>query len=128
MRYVKRELALPPKRAVVACEGACIKGEVARVAANILAYRLQRDAAVRICSGDASTGNSGMLDLVTRAPEVIAIEGCRETMYSPLSENMTTMVKRRPIRAVLRSLIRDAPRRTAQTAYKATVNTIFHLQ
>jgi len=75
-RYVDRELALPPKKAVIACEGACVKGEVARVAANVLAYRLERDAAVRICLGDAATADSGMSRLVRRAPEVIAIEGC----------------------------------------------------
>jgi len=75
-RYVQRELAGAPKRAIVACEGACIKGEVARTAANLLAYRLERDKAVRICLGDAATADSGMLALVERAPEVIALEGC----------------------------------------------------
>lgn len=75
-RYVQRELAGPPKRAVIACEGACIKGEVARSAANLLAYRLERAQAVRICLGDAATADSGMLALVERAPEVIAVEGC----------------------------------------------------
>jgi uncharacterized metal-binding protein len=75
-RYVDRELALAPKKAVIACEGACVKGEIARVAANLLAYRLERDAAVRICLGDAATADSGMSRLVRRAPEVIAIEGC----------------------------------------------------
>lgn len=75
-RYVKKHMACPPKKAVLSCEGACIKGEVTRVAANILAYRLQRDNAVRICLGDASTGNSGMFDLIRQAPEIIALEGC----------------------------------------------------
>lgn len=75
-RYVQRELAGAAKRAVIACEGACIKGEVARSAANLLAYRLERDRAVRICLGDAATADSGMLTLVERAPEVIAVEGC----------------------------------------------------
>lgn len=75
-RYVKKQMALPAKVAILSCEGACIKGEVTRVAANILAYRLERDKAVRICLGDASTGNSGMLDLIRRAPGVIALEGC----------------------------------------------------
>ena len=75
-RYVERQLALPPKKAVIACEGACVKGEVARVAANLLAYRLERDAAVRIRLGDAATADSGMSQLVERAPEVIAVEGC----------------------------------------------------
>ena len=75
-KVVDKELTLPPKIAVLACEGGCVKGEIARVAANMLAYRLERDKAVRICLGDAATGNSGMLELVKRAPVVIAVEGC----------------------------------------------------
>ena len=75
-RRVEEELKKPPKKAVIACEGSCINGEVARLAANMLAYEHQRDSTVRICLGDASTGNSGMVELVKRAPEVIAIEGC----------------------------------------------------
>lgn len=69
-------LARSPRIAVMACEGGCIKGEVARVAANILAYQLERDAAVRICLGDAVTGNSGFVELVKQAPKTIVIEGC----------------------------------------------------
>ena len=83
-------MALPPKKAVLACEGGCVKGEVARVAANILAYRMERDKAVRICLGDAATGNSGMLELVTWAPQVIAVEGC------PLQYGTEIMRKRLP--------------------------------
>ncbi|MGE5404893.1 MAG: putative zinc-binding protein [Candidatus Saccharibacteria bacterium] len=74
--YIQKRLGEPPKKAVISCEGGCIKGEVARVAANILAYQLKRDDCVRICLGDAATGNSGMCELVQRAPDVIAIEGC----------------------------------------------------
>jgi uncharacterized metal-binding protein len=76
LNYVQKELELEPKNAIISCEGGCIKGEIARVAASILAYRLVRDSAVRICLGDAATGNSGMLELVKRAPQIIAIEGC----------------------------------------------------
>lgn len=90
MRYVQHQLSQAPKRAIIACEGACIKGEVARTSANLLAYRLQRDKAVRICLGDAATGNSGMIDLVQRAPEVIAIEGC------PLCCGLTVLKSRIP--------------------------------
>lgn len=75
-RYVEKMLAGPPRTAIIACEGGCIKGEVARVAANIVAYQLERDAAVRICLGDAVTGDSGFVELVRRAPSVVAIEGC----------------------------------------------------
>lgn len=75
-RYVEKALAGPPKIAVMACEGGCIKGEVARVAANVLAYQLERENAVRICLGDAVTGDSGFSELVKRAPKTIVIEGC----------------------------------------------------
>ncbi len=75
-RYVERHLEGPPKVAVLACEGACVKGEVARVAANLLAYRLERERTVRICHGDALTADSGFRTLVERAPRVIAVEGC----------------------------------------------------
>lgn len=74
--YVKGQLDISPKKAIICCEGGCVKGEIARVAANKLAYRLKRDEAVRICLGDAATGNSGMIELVKRAPEIIAVEGC----------------------------------------------------
>ncbi|MDT8901681.1 putative zinc-binding protein [Anaeroselena agilis] len=89
-RYATKQMALPPKKAVIACEGACIKGEVARSAANLLAYRLKAENAVRICLGDAATGDSGMTELVRRAPEVIAIEGC------PLCCGLTVLRSRIP--------------------------------
>jgi len=74
--YVTKQLELPAKKAIICCEGGCIKGEIARVATNFLAYKLQKSATVRICLGDAATGNSGFINLVSRAPQVIAIEGC----------------------------------------------------
>lgn len=76
LQYVKKVKEQPDRIAVMACEGACIKGEVARVAANLLAYQMHQQNAVRICLGDAATGNSGFLDLVRQAPQVISIEGC----------------------------------------------------
>lgn len=75
-RYVEKILKGPPRVAIMACEGGCIKGEVARVAANILAYKLERENSVRICLGDAVTGDSGFVDLVKNAPQTIILEGC----------------------------------------------------
>lgn len=75
-QYVKKILAGSSRTAIMACEGACIKGEVARLAANILAYKLERDSSVRICLGDAATGNSGFVDLVKKPSKTIVIEGC----------------------------------------------------
>jgi hypothetical protein len=75
-RYVEKILAGPPRTAILACEGGCLKGEVARVAANMLAYQLERDTSVRICLGDAVTGDSGFVKLLEEAPRTIVIEGC----------------------------------------------------
>ena len=66
----------PPKIAVMACEGACAKGEVARLAANIVAHKLAQENTVRICLGGAFTKDTGQRNLVRRANKTIAIEGC----------------------------------------------------
>ena len=66
----------PPRIAVMACEGACAKGEVARIAANLVAHRLARENTVRICLGGAFTKDTGQRNLVRRANKTIAIEGC----------------------------------------------------
>ena len=68
-RYVEKFLAGPPRTAILACEGGCLKGEVARVAANMLAYKLERDTSVRICLGDAVTGESVSLNYLKKRHE-----------------------------------------------------------
>lgn len=92
-RYVVKELKLPPKTAIIACEGGCIKGEVARVAANILGYQMVREEAIRICLGDAATGNSGMVELINRAPRIIAIEGCPLECGTKILQNRLQAIK-----------------------------------
>lgn len=62
--------------AVICCEGACLRGEVARRAANILCHSLAREKTVRICLGGAFTKDSGQRALVRDAKQVIALEGC----------------------------------------------------
>jgi uncharacterized OsmC-like protein/uncharacterized metal-binding protein len=74
--YAEKNSTQPPKIAVMACEGACARGEVARRAANLVAHRLARDETVRICLGGAFTKDTGQRNLVRRADRVIAIEGC----------------------------------------------------
>jgi uncharacterized metal-binding protein len=74
--YAEKNSTTPPKIAVMACEGACSRGEVARYAANMVAHRLARDETVRICLGGAFTKDTGQRNLVRRAEKVIAIEGC----------------------------------------------------
>lgn len=62
--------------AVLCCEGACLRGEVARQAANFLCQSLAPEKTARICLGGAFTKDSGQRNLVRRAPRVIAVEGC----------------------------------------------------
>lgn len=62
--------------AVLCCEGSCLRGEVARQAANLLCHSLARDKTVRICLGGAFTKDTGQRELVRSAGRVIALEGC----------------------------------------------------
>jgi uncharacterized metal-binding protein len=62
--------------AVMSCEGACLRGEVARRAANILCYELAPETTARICLGGAFTKDTGQRSLVRNAPRAIALEGC----------------------------------------------------
>lgn len=62
--------------AVMSCEGACLRGEVSRQAANIICHKLAPEKTVRICLGGAFTKDTGQRDLIRNAKKVIAIEGC----------------------------------------------------
>ena len=72
--YAKQHASKPV--AVMSCEGACLRGEVARQAANLLCHSLAPDQTVRICLGGAFTKDTGQRSLVRNAPRVIALEGC----------------------------------------------------
>jgi uncharacterized metal-binding protein len=62
--------------AVMCCEGACLRGEIARQAANILCHSLAPENTVRICLGGAFTKDTGQRSLVRKATRLIALEGC----------------------------------------------------
>jgi len=55
--YAERQKSKPV--AVMSCEGACLRGEVARQAANILCYSLAPEKTVRICLGGRSRRTRG---------------------------------------------------------------------
>lgn len=74
--YAEKHSTNPPKIAVMACEGACAKGEVARIAANLVAHQFAQESTVRICLGGAFTKDTGQRNLVRRANKTVAIEGC----------------------------------------------------
>lgn len=72
--YADRQKEKPV--AVMCCEGACLRGEIARQAANTLCHSLAPEKTVRICLGGAFTKDTGQRNLVRQAPRVIAVEGC----------------------------------------------------
>ncbi len=75
--YAKSHLTEEPKAALVSCEGACLKGEIARRAANLIAHELAPDRTARICHGGAFLLNQGgMRKIVVIADQAIVIEGC----------------------------------------------------
>lgn len=74
--YAEMNTTNPSKIAVMACKGACAKGEVARRAANMVAHHLARDETLRIRLGGAFTKDTGPRNLIRRAEKMIAIEGC----------------------------------------------------
>jgi uncharacterized metal-binding protein len=87
--YAKKQASKPV--AVISCEGACLRGEVARRAANLICHSLAPEKTVRICLGGAFTKDTGQRNLVRKAPKVVAIEGCfincsSRTMKSVISE------------------------------------------
>jgi uncharacterized metal-binding protein len=73
-KYAENQKAKPV--AVMCCEGGCLRGEVARQAANILCHSLVPEKTVRICLGGAFTKDTGQRDLVRNAKKLIALEGC----------------------------------------------------
>jgi uncharacterized metal-binding protein len=72
--YAAREAKKPV--VVMACEGACLRGELARLTANFLCDELAPEGTARLCLGGAFTKNTGQRALARNAPRVVAVEGC----------------------------------------------------
>jgi uncharacterized metal-binding protein len=72
--YANKQASKPV--AIMSCEGACLRGEVARRAANLLCHSLAPEKTVRICLGGSFTKDTGQRHLVRKAKRVIALEGC----------------------------------------------------
>lgn len=62
--------------AIACCEGACLRGEIARRVANHLCYTLAPERTARICLGGAFTKDTGQRNLVRQAPRLLVLEGC----------------------------------------------------
>ncbi len=72
--YALRQASKPV--VVMSCEGACLRGEVARRAANVMCHRLAPEKTARLCLGGAFTKEGGQRELAKNAPKLIAVEGC----------------------------------------------------
>lgn len=62
--------------AVLSCEGACLRGEISRRAANKICFEEYPHITARVCLGGAFTKDSGQRNMVHKAKRVIALEGC----------------------------------------------------
>lgn len=72
--YAERQAAKTV--AILSCEGACLRGEISRRAANQICYHLAPEKTVRVCLGGAFTKDTGQRSLVRNAERVVVIEGC----------------------------------------------------
>jgi uncharacterized metal-binding protein len=89
--YAQRQKAKPVT--VICCEGACLRGEVARQAANILCHELLPEKTVRICLGGAFTKDTGQRNLVRNAGRLIALEGCSVNCASRMMQGVIEKLK-----------------------------------
>ncbi|MCX7710228.1 MAG: putative zinc-binding protein [Clostridia bacterium] len=72
--YAKQQSEKPI--VVMSCEGACLRGEVSRRAANLICHSLLPEKTVRLCLGGAFTKDGGQRNLVRNAERILALEGC----------------------------------------------------
>jgi uncharacterized metal-binding protein len=71
---------------VLSCEGACIRGEIARLAANQLA---KKPGFARACHGELfSVPDSEMARWVRQAEQVLVLDGCHLKCHARIIENI----------------------------------------
>ncbi len=71
---------------VISCEGACIRGEIARLAANIVA---QEEQYRRACHGELLTiPESSMAEWVKEAEKIVLIDGCFLRCHGRILEHL----------------------------------------
>jgi uncharacterized metal-binding protein len=71
---------------VISCEGACIRGEIARLAANKLAKEEQFR---RACHGELLTvPGSNMTEWIKKSKKVVLIDGCFLRCHGRVLENL----------------------------------------
>lgn len=70
LRYVGRPVV------VISCDGAGLRGEVARRAARLLTEKIFPQDAVRVCLGAAFSYQGGPRQLARYAPKTLVLDGC----------------------------------------------------
>ncbi len=71
---------------VLSCEGACIRGEIARLAANMVA---KEGSFARACHGELfSVPDSAMAQWAGKAEKVVLIDGCFLRCHGRIIENL----------------------------------------
>ncbi len=71
---------------VISCEGACIRGEIARLAANLVA---KEEGYRRSCHGELFTvPDSSMADWTRKAEKIVLIDGCFLRCHGRVLENL----------------------------------------
>jgi uncharacterized metal-binding protein len=81
-RQCQKEGKIP----VFSCEGGCIKGEIARQAANLVA---KNDGFARACHGELfSVPHADLAKWVREADKVIVIDGCSLFCHGRIAENI----------------------------------------
>ncbi len=77
---------------VLACEGACIRGEIARLAANLIAREVPSLA--RACHAEAFfVPHSSMASWVKGAQQVVMIDGCFLKCHGRVLDNLVSAEK-----------------------------------
>lgn len=81
-----RENRAEGKIPVISCEGACIRGEIARLAANLVA---KEPAYRRSCHGEMFTvPASAIAEWMREAPKVVVIDGCFLHCHGRILKNL----------------------------------------
>lgn len=76
---------------VISCEGGCIRGEIARLAANMVA---KEEAFARGCHGEIiAAPNSAMADWARKAEKVVVIDGCFMHCHGRIVKNLVSEEK-----------------------------------
>jgi len=70
---------------VIACEGSCVKGEIARLAGNEIS---RKEGYGRVCHGTALTADGEEADWVKNSKKVVLIDGCSTRCYKRIFENI----------------------------------------